>query len=188
MDMTSFTETNSIEKCCFTGYRPSKLPFSMNKKDPSYKEFENLLIDGIITLLNEGCRTFYSGMAMGFDIIAAEAVLLIKKLYPYELRLVCVIPFKEQSAGFYDSWRERYDNILSQCDEKILLSEDYFSGCYQKRNEYMVKNTDCVLTWYDGKKGGTRNTLLYAQKQGRFVFNVNPLYDEFKNSQAMLDI
>ncbi len=188
MNTDSFIEINSIKSCCFTGYRPSKLPFSTNKNDPSYKAFENLLIDGIVTLLNEGCRTFYSGMAMGFDIIAAETVLLLKKLYPSELKLVCVIPFREQSAAFYDDWKERYNEILAQCDQKIILSDDYFSGCYQKRNEYMVKNCDCVMTWFDGRKGGTKNTLMYAKKKGRYVFNINPQYESGFSVQTVLDI
>ena len=37
----------------------------------------------------------------------------------------------------------------------------------------MINNSDYVLTWFDGKSGGTRNTLKYAEKMGRFVLNVN---------------
>ena len=40
-----------------------------------------------------GCRTFLSGMAVGFDLAAAEAVLECRAVCP-GLRLVAVIPFK----------------------------------------------------------------------------------------------
>ena len=65
--------------CCFTGYRPQKLPFPVDPGNREYIAFENALMDTVFELANNGCRTFYSGMAIGFDIIAAECVLTVKK-------------------------------------------------------------------------------------------------------------
>lgn len=160
-------------KCCFTGYRPSKFPFSMDREDKDYKKFENALIDKIMSLAKDNCRVFYSGMAMGFDIIAAETVLMLKEAYDIPLKLVCVLPFENQSETYTSFWRRRYEKILRESDEVIILSTEYFQGCYQKRNKYMVDNCDYVLTWYDGKAGGTKNTLDYAAEKGRYIFNVN---------------
>lgn len=161
-------------KCCFTGYRPSKFPFSLNPDVEEYKKLENALIEQILSLCEEGCHTFYSGMAMGFDIIAAETVLLLKKAYKSaNLRLVCVLPFEKQGESFTSYWRSRFNKVLEEADEVIVLADDYFIGCYQKRNEYMVDNTDFVITWYDGKTGGTKNTIDYALRNQRFVFNIN---------------
>ncbi len=163
-------------KCCFTGYRPSKFPFSLDREDLEYKKFENNLYEEILMLVNQGCTTFYSGMAMGFDIIAAEAVLFLKNLYKdREFKLICVLPFAEQGESFSYIWKERFYNVLSCCDKKIILSDEYFQGCYQKRNEFMVDNSDYVLTWYDGKAGGTRNTLNYAIKKQRYIVNANKI-------------
>lgn len=164
---------DEVRKCCFTGYRPSKFPFSLDEENRQYKEFEDSLISGILKLAGTDCRVFYTGMAMGFDIIAAEAVLLLKQMYKSPLKLIAVLPFEGQGSTFTTYWKERYENVLKNCDEKIILSEKYFQGCYQKRNIYMVENSDYVLTWYDGKPGGTRNTLDYAAKKGRFIMNVN---------------
>lgn len=161
-------------KCCFTGYRPSKMPFSMDRESEEYKRFENALIEEILKLINEGCLTFYSGMAMGFDIIAAETVLFLKNTYKDKnIELVCVLPFERQSDSFSNIWRQRYYDVLENCDRKIILSDEYFAGCYQKRNEFMVDNCDYVLTWYDGKAGGTRNTIDYAAKKQRHIININ---------------
>jgi len=163
-----------ILKCCFTGYRPSKFPFSMDREDSKYKAFENSLIEEIISLIKQNCLVFYSGMAMGFDIIAAETVLLLKNAYPnLPIKLICVLPFEGQADTFTAYWKKRFSAVLENCDEKVVLSDSYFSGCYQKRNIFMVNNSDCVLTWYDGKAGGTRNTLDYAISKGRFVVNAN---------------
>ena len=161
-----------IEKCCFTGYRPTKFPFILSKDNNDYKKFEDSLFGELLNLVNSGCRTFYTGMAMGFDIIAAELVLILKQSYNLNnIKLICVLPFSAQSETFTEAWKARYDNIISLCDQKIILSEEYHSGCYQKRNKFMVDSSDCVLTWYDGRKGGTRNTVDYALKNGRYVIN-----------------
>lgn len=170
-----------ILSCCFTGYRPSKFPFTMDREDSKYKAFENSLIEELLGLVKQNCLIFYSGMAMGFDIIAAEAVLLLKNAYPkLPIKLVCVIPFEGQEDSFTSYWKERYYNVLENCDEKIVLSDSYFTGCYQKRNIFMVDNSDYVLTWYDGKSGGTRNTIDYALSKGRFILNINKsVYDNF---------
>ena len=51
---------NKINACCFTGYRPSKMPFELNERNPDYIRFENKLIDAVFSLPDEGCLTFYS--------------------------------------------------------------------------------------------------------------------------------
>lgn len=164
---------HNFRKCCFTGYRPSKFPFSLDKENKQFKLFEDQLINGILELAKENCRVFYTGMAMGFDIIAAETVIFLKNFYKTPIKLIGVIPFRGQEVSYTSFWRERYQKVLEACDEVIVLSEEYFQGCYQKRNIYMVENSDYVLTWYDGKSGGTRNTIDYAAKIGREIINVN---------------
>ncbi len=163
----------SVKKCCFTGYRPAKLPFDINSKNKAYNDFENLITEGILKLANENCTVFYTGMAMGFDMLCAECVLSLKKVYKKPLKLICAIPFKGQEEGFSEQWKKRYHKILDECDEAVILSEIYYKGCYQKRNKFMVDNSDYVMTWFDGKPGGTKNTIDYAVKQNRFVLNLN---------------
>ncbi len=173
-------------KCCFTGYRPSKLPFKIDKNDADYLKFENELIEAILTLAKENCQTFYCGMAMGFDIIAAETVLLIKKITKLPLKLVCVLPFDNQEETFSPFWKDKFRALLDNCDEKIVLSDHYFPGCYQKRNIFMVDNCDYVLTWFDGRSGGTKNTINYAKKKGRYIFNINR--QPYENQQLEIEL
>ena len=54
--------------------------------------------------IKKGYHTFLSGMADGFDIIAAEEVLRLKKEYPY-IRLKCVIPFKGQADRYPEAYK-----------------------------------------------------------------------------------
>lgn len=176
--------------CCFTGYRPSKFPFLLDKSSNEYLKFDNLLLKSLTSLIDGGCNKFYTGMAMGFDILAAEAVVLLKKAFPEkEIKLICVIPFENQEATFSLEWQNRYNEIIKNSNETIVLSHKFYKGCYQQRNIYMVDNSDYILTWYDGKAGGTRNTLKYAEKNLKYIININTNYlEEFNNSQIKMEL
>lgn len=174
-----------VFSCCFTGYRPQKFPFPIDKRSLAYTEFENRLITAVIDLAKAGCRTFYSGMAMGFDIIAAECVLLVAKLKNFrDIKLVCALPFKDQANAFPPDWKSRYDEIISRADEVVLISDRYYRNCYFDRNRFMVDNSDCVVTWFDGSPGGTKSTINYAESIHRKVINLNTEYENDRNDNS----
>ena len=186
--MNDLLTENDYKKCCFSGYRPSKFPFKLKNTDADFEVMFRNLTTTISSLIDDDCRVFYTGMASGFDIIAAETVLKLKESQP-DVKLVAVVPFEEQEKSYSNEWKLRYETILTRCDEVIVLSKEYHSGCYQNRNKFMVDNSDYIVTWYDGKQGGTRNTLIYAQKKKRYIVNVNTEYfKEFNNSQTKMDI
>lgn len=165
-------ENNSFS-CCFTGYRPNKFPYKISRKDPEFLKFENRLYETVSELLDKGCDTFYCGMAMGFDLLAAEAVLFFKQTEKYEnVRLIAAIPYKGQDKGFSELWKKKYNRVLAASEKQVLISDSYFAGCFQKRNIFMVDNSDYVLTWFDGERGGTKNTLDYAKKKERYIINL----------------
>lgn len=160
--------------CCFTGYRPHKFGFEFSENCPQYINLENKLIDSVFSLADEGCYKFYCGMAMGFDLVAAEAVILLKKAYKKaRIDLVAVIPFEKQSQSFDEVWKKRYDRVLRQADSIVYISREYNKGCYQKRNCYMVDNSDVIITWFDGQTGGTAQTLNYAARQNKRIVNLS---------------
>ena len=168
--------------CCFTGYRPQKFPFPLDDSSEKYIEFENRLFDKIVELISCGCLTFYTGMAMGFDIIAAECVLTAAAAMPdYTVRLTCAVPFLEQAKKFPPDWKKRYDKILENSDGAVIISNDYYPRCFFDRNRFMVDNSDFVLTWFDGSAGGTKNTLNYAKSISRKIIN---LYTGCENERS----
>ncbi len=195
IDNKTFVRYNGImenysefKKCCFSGYRPSKFPFKLENGSIDYEVFLKKLKTTISALIDDDCTAFYTGMAMGFDIIAAEAVLEFKK-HNSEIKLIAAVPFNEQEENFPINWKKRYRNVINACDEIVVLSDNYYSGCYQNRNKYMVDNSDYIVTWYDGLSGGTRSTLTYAQKKNHYIININTEYlKEFNNLQTKLEI
>lgn len=165
--------------CCFTGYRPQKYPFPLVRGNADFDALENALTETVFSLCEEHCDTFYTGMAMGFDLIAAEAVLFWKRAKPEaHIKLIAVLPFSAQADTFSPAWKERFDAVLRECDGEVWIEREYRQGCYARRNRYMVDHSDFVVTWYDGQKGGTQNTLLYAKKLDRSVINLNTAYGE----------
>jgi len=157
--------------CCFTGYRPQKFPFPLIFENTDYSKFYDKLESTIRQLIQKGITDFYCGVAYGFDIMAAETVLSLKKQY-VGIRLFCVIPFKNQAAQWNNNWKERYKNVLRESDETVVISEKYTSGVYQLRNCYMVDHSSVLLAYFDGKSGGTKNTINYAKSCGKKIINI----------------
>lgn len=120
-----------------------------------------------------GLTTFLSGMAVGFDLAAAEAVLACRASIP-ALRLVAVVPFRGQPNRFSARDRERFERILAAADERIVLAESYHRGCYAVRNDFLVDHASVVVAWYDGSPGGTRYTVRRAERKGRQIVHLHP--------------
>lgn len=136
-------------------------------------EAREALHDLVRRLAEEGYTTFLSGMAAGFDLAAAEAVLAIRRA-GVAIRLVAVIPFATQSATFPAEVRARFRQVVAEADEVILLAERYHPGCYQQRNDFLVDHASVLVAWYNGTRGGTQYTFLRALKQGLRLHNLSP--------------
>ena len=122
-------------------------------------------------LYAEGARTFLSGMAVGFDLAAAEAVIALRAAYR-DVRLVAVVPFAGQAKGFSPAERRRYERVLAEADERITLSPRFHQGCYQVRNQFLVDHAATLVAWYNGSRGGTQQTFLSALHRGLRVENL----------------
>lgn len=167
----------SVRACCFTGYRPDKFSFDFNPDTKEYHDFENKLLDAILSVCDEGYTDFYCGMALGFDIVAGEIVALLRKAKK-DIRLIAVVPFETQEKSWSEDWQKRYHSLLKAADRIVYISKNYFKDCYHKRNRYMVDNSDTVITFFDGVSGGTAATLRYAKGNDKRIINITEIEDE----------
>lgn len=147
------TEEKKITACAFTGHRTLE-------EDCSFEKIVAITED----FIRQGVEIFYNGMAMGFDLLAAEAVLSLKKAYPH-IKLVACIPCYHQERSFKKEDKERYTAILRAVDEQVLLSEHYYQGCMQVRDQYMVDRCDCLIAYCKKTTGGAAYTVKYCQKR-----------------------
>lgn len=157
----------------FTGYRPAKLGF-FGEDDPMCVDLKQRLSRKIEELYQRGADSFFSGMALGVDIWCAEAVLELKKQHP-EVTLTAVIPCRDQDAKWSAADRERYRRIISLCDKVICTSESYTKDCMFKRNRALVELCDVLVAVFDGKSGGTKYTVDYAEKMHKKTILVPPM-------------
>ena len=127
------------------------------------------MLTHIETVIKKGVTIFYSGVARGFDLLAAEAILMYKGKYP-QIRLIACVPHIGQEQWYTEEEKARYYSVLKRADEVVTLSKTYYNGCMQKRNRYMVDKADLLLAIWNGeKKGGTWDTVKYAQSKGKNV-------------------
>lgn len=164
-----------MKSCAFTGYRPEKLPFGSNESDPRCERIKQQLFCNILRLTREDVNVFISGMSRGADIWAAEIVLDLRETLPNRnLQLWAAVPYDRQALSWSISEQVRYRRILERADRVERLSQDYYNGCLQKRNRWMVDHATHLIAVYDGQPGGTKSTLDYARRKGLEITIIEP--------------
>lgn len=151
--------------CCFTGHRPSKLPWKGDERDPRCLALKRELVTHIEYAYLGGFRHFICGMALGCDLYFCQAALDLRdEKYP-EMKVEAAIPCPEQADRWSAAHRARYRELLDRCDWETLVQRHYDAGCMMRRNRYMVDHASLVIAVFDGSAGGTLSTLSYAVKQ-----------------------
>lgn len=143
--------------CCFTGHR------EIEAADADTLPVR--LRDTICELIACGYTHFVAGGALGFDTLAAEAVLSLKTEYP-SLRLILMLPCQNQTARWGAQDIRRYETIRSAADECIYISDHYFRGCMHRRNRAMVDASSVCISYLRKPSGGTAYTVDYARIHG----------------------
>lgn len=164
-----------MKACAITGYRPEKLPFGGDEAREEIDAVKRRIFCEILRMTREGVSIFISGMARGVDMWAAETVFQIRDTLPdRNVQLWAAIPYNRQAASWKDTDKERYARILERADRIEYISHAYYSGCFHKRNRWMVEHATHLLAVYDGKTGGTRYTVNYARDRGLNMTIIEP--------------
>lgn len=167
MDSDALKKIMTIERketCCFTGHR--EIPKSLN--DNLY----NRVMDGVNYLYRtHNIKTFLAGGAVGFDTVAAQAVLKCREANS-DIRLIIVIPCQNQARYWSHDEIDTYERINELADRVICLSEHYHRGCMHQRNRYLVDNSRACICYLTRDSGGTAYTVKYAQSKGLRIINL----------------
>lgn len=148
---------------CFTGHR--KIP------PESISELSQRLKNTLLRLIEEGYMYFGAGGALGFDTLATQCVLSLKKQYPH-IKLILVLPCITQTKGWSKNDIAIYEEIKSQADKVVYTSQEYTRGCMHKRNRHLVDNSSACISYLTESKGGTFYTVNYAKSKGVEVINI----------------
>ena len=154
---------SKYKTCCFTGHR--KIP--TNEFYTIYEQTKNQ----IETLVQNGYNNFIAGGALGFDTLAATAVINVKKEYP-RIRLILHLPCKEQTKYWNERDKRIYEHIKSVADEIYYVSEHYTPTCLNDRNKTMVNASNVVIAYKRKESGGTANCVRYAKSKNRNIIYI----------------
>ena len=148
---------------CFTGHRDIPLMERYRVK----KRLRAVLVE----LIEKGYCYFGAGGALGFDTMAALTVLELKKKYKH-IKLVMVLPCRNQTNKWKPKNVRIYEDILRRADKEVCLSEHYTSGCMHVRNRHLVDNSALCICYLTKDSGGTAYTVEYARRCGVEVINL----------------
>jgi len=149
----------------FTGHRPNKLG------GYTYPNATSLRICKSIREELEKLKPTWaiSGMAQGVDQWAAEICISL------QISFTAAIPFLGQEKLWPSKAQAHYNWLLSHAKGvSVICTGEYSPKKMQKRNEWMVDNTDVLLAVWDGTSGGTANCVRYAEKKKKQIVRINP--------------
>lgn len=159
---------------CFTGHRSQKLPWGLNENDERCLIMKDVLRENIIKAYERGYKTFICGMAIGFDMICAETILDLKKVY-HDIKIIGALPCRTQDVNWSQKNKKRYRELLGKIDYIRCIYDEYIGrDCMLERNRYMVNNSSLLIALFNGLPGGTKSTIDYALKQGLDIVIIKP--------------
>lgn len=145
---------------CFTGHRDLPDRFS-----PEYRQLVRDTDMALRCAYEAGAREFYTGGAAGFDQLAGELVVLLKKRDP-GVRLIILLPYAGFAGKADRAERERRAGLFAQADEVTPLFTHYFKGCFLQRDRALVENAESCIAYLRRSPSGTAWTVSFARQKG----------------------
>lgn len=149
-------------RCFFTGHRYFAV------QDAKYIKSEVIkLCESLIT--HHGVTEFIAGGALGFDTLAALAVIELKYKYPY-IQLHLYFPCTDQTKKWNLRQKELWEKIKRNADDyRYITNSEYIPGCMQLRNRAMVEDAYYGIAYCTRDFGGTASTVNLARDKNRKV-------------------
>lgn len=152
-----------MESCCFTGHR--RIPTE------EFVPLTERLDECLYRLIDEGIYRFRAGGAMGFDRLAAERVLEMRRRFDF-VQLELILPCHGQTRGWPAEEAAAYRRIMAEADRVVFLQEQYTEGCMQRRNLQLLAGSSVCVCYRTHPGGGTAFTVAHAKRQGLRVINL----------------
>lgn len=160
-----FMNEKKQQTVCFTGHRQIK-EMTVNVEYKITKIMEDLI--------QKGYLYFGAGGSCGFDALASEVVLKLKKQYP-QIHLILVLPFDKQYKH-EQNWKQteikQYYRLRTQASKVVILASDYNSGAYYKRNRHLVDYSSICIAYMTKQYSGTSYTVNYAKEKKLQIINI----------------
>ena len=152
-----------MRTCCFTGHR--QIPLEERA------EIADKLERVIVSLYQRGIRYYGAGGALGFDTLAAQTVIYLRKSCP-GIKLILVLPCLTQTRRWRPEDVAEYEHIKTEADKTVYTAKQYTPDCMHKRNRHLVDNSSVCICYLTRNSGGTAYTIRYAKKRNLEIINI----------------
>ena len=88
-------ETRNNQTVAFTGHRKERILQGSGNDSRILAQIREAVTGVVTELYGQGYKEYYTGMASGFDMTAAEAVLQVRERYK-GIKLIAAVPFRKQ--------------------------------------------------------------------------------------------
>lgn len=152
-----------MRTCCVTGHR--------QLKDDKIEYVKTELYGEVLLAIENGYTHFISGFAESVDLYFAEIVIELKNKNNNcsSITLEAAIPYRKR----LNTPNKLFKKLIEQCDKVTVISENYSTDCYMKRNKYMVEQSERVIAVFDGReKSGTAATMRFARTNKRELHTI----------------
>ncbi|MDD6262738.1 MAG: SLOG family protein [Clostridiales bacterium] len=122
-------------------------------------------------LISRGAENFFAGGALGFDTLAAQAVLAFRSAGA-KVRLHLLLPFPEQDRRWSPADKAVYRSILGVADSAEYFCDRYLPGVYHLRDRAIVERSEIIVAYLNRSTGGTAYTVSVAGDMGREIINL----------------
>lgn len=161
--------------CFITGHRPNR--FAYPEQSEQCNKLKEQIRAEIVRLYEQNeVRIIWVGGAAGVDTWAAEIVLELRQQEKYQdLELHVAVPFPDHGETFAPKQKERYQRILKECTDSVVVCNAHRPDAYKRRDYYMVDRSDCGIAVYDldrSVRSGTGMTYNYATKKKQLPVTV----------------
>ncbi len=125
---------------------------------------ENKIRDLIV---NHQVDTFWCGGKGSFDSLVLETLKKLKQEFFPHIQITLVLANIPTNKEIYQSYQRAYDTIFYPDGIEGLPRFGIF-----RRNRWMAENTDYVICYVRTEQGGAYDSMKYAQKKGKTIFNL----------------
>lgn len=156
--------------CTFITSSLHNLSFGYDFESPQCDFLMSQLRENITDLYKSGVRDFYSVCEQGIDLWAAENVIRLIKT-DKSVKLHCILPYEEQAAKWYPSFRELYYTVLEQAESTEFIALRYCEDCMQKARYRTLDQCGYVISVYESEEINEYRD--YALKKGAEVIDLH---------------
>lgn len=129
----------------------------------------------VALMADRGATEIITGMARGWDLAVARAA------YDLGLPYCAAVPFPSQPDLWGPHDKAEWVAAMNRASRTVVIGTLALNEFYERRNCWIVNNSDELWSLWSGRSGGTAHCVLYAQQMDR---TVKPLWEPWLRFRA----